>query len=670
MNMLIIVAASLLSLGKVEVDSQKPGCLAAESESRAFAICRDGLATPFGTIPWNDVVRVRYFQRAAQKNYTGQLSSRVRIFSDEKVVLECFESETRAYIPVEVRFDGTWLRVSVEAGDIVEPLACNTRVTALEVLPTLLKRKNSSEGSYLLPLWGGAEVKLGQKERVTSVDRLYTHQAEWEKMGMINAFGLSTPSGSMLGVIDGGEFRAQVETSFDPEGDEASQVAVVGVRADPADMVEHERKEVLFRWIPNSRDYCGMALAWGEYLRGIRGLVPLTERMKERPGLEKNLTSLRFNIFMGMKQPFRTDGSGEYFSSTTFDEAGEIVDAARAAGIGRAWVCLVGWIKDGHDGAYPSHFPVNETAGGEKALRRLIAKIRALGWDVTPHDNVHSLYNASPDMDAGVASITRAGEIQPMGVWAGGMTNLACPQMWLVRYGGDYERIADLGFDGIYYIDALGTGLFRCHDPRHPANEREFALGQLRMLGWARARFGVSAVEMPQAYTLKYIDYGAAGASGERMWFASMMNADNKTLGDTWRLSPRPLPFFNVAAHGLIAIQGGWIHNYRAAKGGIVGMYVDGGVPAIEVCRRTGAIGDLYTDSLRDVAEPYRVYCTALPELVSGNAAAFEEYAPDAVHWTFDNGIEVFANASDSPAGGIAAGTVRILKNGQEVYSK
>ena len=41
---------------------------------------------------------------------------------------------------------------------------------------------------------------------------------------------------------------------------------------------------------------------------------------------------------------------------------------ARAAGLKNCWVTLVGWIKDGHDGAYPLHFPVNERAGGEAKL--------------------------------------------------------------------------------------------------------------------------------------------------------------------------------------------------------------------------------------------------------------------------------------------------------------
>ena len=83
-----------------------------------------------------------------------------------------------------------------------------------------------------------------------------------------------------------------------------------------------------------------------------------------------------------------------------------------------------------------------------------------------------------------------------------------------------------------------------------------------------------------------------------------------------------------------------------------------------------GAIGDYYKDSLKTVAEPYRVYYELLPELACGSAVGFEEYAPDAVHWTFDNGIEVFANASKGEVRGMRPGAVRILRSGKEVFSK
>ena len=642
----------------------------AADAAEGFVLAREALVTPRGPIAWNEVIGLRFYQRAAQKHLTDRVRAKVSAFAADRVKLDCFGEESNAYVPVEIVLDKTYLRVRVEAGDIVEPLGCNYRVTALEILPRLLDARTTDAGSYLLPLYGGSVVSLAQSERVKSVDHIYTYQPEWEKFGLVNAYGLSAPTGSILAILHGGEFRAQVETSFDPAKGTARQVGVIGIRDDPADCVEHETKEALFRFLPQAKDYAGMAVAYGAYYRTERGLRPLVERMADNPALAQVMTSLRFNIFMGMKRPFRTDGSGDYFSSTTFAEAAEIVDAARAAGIDRAWVCLVGWIKDGHDGAYPSHFPVNAQAGGEAALKDLLAKIRGYGWPVTPHDNIHSLYNASADFDAAAASYTRAGEIQPMGVWAGGMTNLACPQVWLARYGGDFERIAALGFGGVYYIDALGTAMFRCHHPLHPADERAFALGQMKVLGWARAKFGASATEVPTAYALKYIDYGGNGASGRRLWFSGLLDEKNESLGDTWRLHPRAVPFQSVAMHGLVAYQGNWIHDFRRQPGGTVGLYVDGGVPAMEVCAHPGAIGDDYRESLKTVAEPYRVYYRLVPDLATGVATDFEEYAPDAVHWTYDNGLEVFVNATEAESAGLRPLSVRILRNGKEIYVK
>ena len=68
--------------------------------------------------------------------------------------------------------------------------------------------------------------------------------------------------------------------------------------------------------------------------------------------------------------------------------------------------------------------------------------------------------------------------------------------------------------------------------------------------------------------------------------------------------------------------------------------------------------------------EPYKVFYELVPEMKNGNAVAFEEFAPDVVHWTFDNGVETYVNGTDAAAGGLKPMSLRILRNGREVYAK
>ncbi len=633
-------------------------------DGTGFSFVADGVVTPRGKIAWNDLMRVRMYDRAAQKHPTFGVTAAVRTFGKKRVDIDFVQPESKSFIPARIVIDGTYLRFQVESGDIVEPLGGCWRVMALEIAPALLDVPEGEDASYLLPVFGGLVTPAAHSRKLHSVDRIYFQQSEWEKYGQANAFGVSTKNGSMLGIVHGGEFRAWVETLACP-GEASRQFAVIGIREEPYDMVEHERKELLYRWLPKAHDYSGMSLAYRDYLLEERELLPLSVRAKSNPALDKVLHSMRFNVFTGMKVwPFKPDGSSPYFASTSFDEAGQILDEARAAGFDKCWVVVVGWIKDGHDGAYPSHFPVNERAGGEKALRKLLAKIRSWDWPVSPHDNIQSLYTASQDFDRSVAAVTRGGETEAMGIWSGGLTNLACPQVWMTRFGGEFERIKDVGFNGVYYIDALSTALFRCHDPRHPANEREFALAQARVLAYVRNLFGASAAEMPSTYLLKYIDYGHAVGSADRARNINLIDGDT---GAFLREGGRHVPFFSTAVHGIIQMQGDWLASYRGPAGTLP-LYVDGGMPSVEVCMHPGAIGDYYRDSLKTAAEPYKVFYEIVPELGMGLTTEFEEYAPDAVHYAYDNGIEVFVNATDKKAGGLPPYSLKILRNGKIVY--
>lgn len=648
---LLALAAALAAVACV--------CEAAEG----FSFERDGLVTPRGKIAWNDMLDVKSYERPTQKYKHYGVTAKVRVFTDRRVELDFTEQKSGSYIPMRLDLDDTYLRATVRAGDIVEPLGCSYRVMELAILPTVLDAKVGEEGRYLLPIYGGVISPFKADRRHFTRDRIYVQQDMWEKMGMANAFGACRGGDGTLGLVHRGDFFAWVETTVDPETGLCRQSPVVRVREDPGDTQSFETKEILFRNLKGAKDWTRLALAYGEYLRTERELLPLEVRERGNEALKYILSAVRINIFMGLKQPFVPDGSSPYFSATTFAEAEKIVDEVHSRGIGKAWFCLVGWIRDGHDGAYPSHFPVNAQAGGEDALRRLIAKIRGYGYAVTPHDNIHSCYAASPDYDSQIPCRMRNGEELPMGIWSGGMIRIGCPHLYLQRYGGDFARIRDLGFSGIYYIDALMPVLFQCYDPRHRADEREFIEGQLRVLQWMKGEYGVAATETQATPALRYADYGSNGGSGNRVFFSRLLSPDTKAMFE------RYVPFYNVAIHGLIVYQSGWIHAVRK-NGGWKAMLVDGGVPAAETAMRNGANGDYYMDSLDDMMDYWDLCFNVAPEFSRGIATAFEEFAPDVVHWTFHNGLELYVNGTDRETAGFKAKSVKALRNGRTIYEK
>ena len=79
-------------------------------------------------------------------------------------------------------------------------------------------------------------------------------------------------------------------------------------------------------------------------------------------------------------------------AAVTFDRCGDIVREFKRQGVNHAEICLVGWNKGGHDGAYPQLFPVEPALGGEKKLRDFIALSNREGFQTVCHTCFYSAY--------------------------------------------------------------------------------------------------------------------------------------------------------------------------------------------------------------------------------------------------------------------------------------
>lgn len=631
-----------------------------------FTIDEKGLSGFRTTLDWKDLLEFQLFLRPEQQNRT-HVPDRVwvRVLRPDFAAIDYYDSASGTMVPVEVRVDTRYLRVSILAGDIVEDNSSSWRLMRVAVASSLLDAQTDEAGSYLLPVFGGGLASFRKTGKLRTLDRIYMQQSEWEKFGFVNAFGAQFGKGAVLGIVHSGDFRAWIETTFNDAPDRTRQRLVFGIRHAASDFPEQEAKTVLFRELPDARDYTDMAFAFREYLLDERGLTPLRERMRGNAVLDYAVKAMRTKIFFGIKKPFVSDGIAPYNCCTTFAEAETMLLEMHRSGITKAIVTLVGWNTGGHDGAYPTHFPVNVEAGGEEALRHLIALAKELGYQIVPHDNSSSMYQCSPAFDRFYISKDENGETQNSGLWAGGLTYLTCPQVFMQRFGGEFHRIRDLGFEGSYYIDGLGTGLFRCSDPAHPANEKELALGQMRALGYVRMLYGSSSTENPAVYTLPYIDEAAHIPCGNRCaFFRKRLPTEFNAICD------RAVPFFHIAVHGIITYQSGWIHTYRDdGLKGVLTLFVEGSRPSMEVSERALGCGDDFRASMKDILEPYKVAFEMIGDVHEAFFASYRECAPDAVRVRYDNGVEMDVNATDAEVDGMPPASLVVRRDGKTVYT-
>lgn len=559
------------------------------------------------------------------------------------------------FIPMVFTPHAEGLRVTIKTGAMVEQLSINRRVMALEILPELMATRVGDAGFYLLPDYCGTLVRFTEHRPTVTRDRLYMEQREWEKLSVFNCFGCVRKGGAALAIVTQGDFFCHAVTEMNQEG-QNRLYASFGIRHEPSEPVKQEDKELLLRFLPGDNvTWFDLAKTYREYLITERGVSPLKERIADNPVLAYSVQAMRMKIFHGHK-PRSLDGNVPVIADTTFAQAEEILDRMQAAGLKNAVVTLVGWNLGGHDGAYPQRFPIEPAFGGEEGLRRLIAKAKGLGYQIVPHDNLTDMYMAGQTYDPEVVLRDAAGQPILGGIWGGGQAAKSCPVAYFDRYGPEVTRIRDLGFDGHYYCDAQSNPLYRCRDPRHPADEEQFALSQDKLTQAYRILYGAVAVEMAPAHALPFVDEGGQHSPHNIEWCMKRMHGDLKHIID------RVVPFYQLAIHGLITYQETWVKAYReiGIRKGTLRALAFGARPCMEVSYTGGGNGDFYEDSIRDIQEGYRIAFEELRDVHAELVEEYEELAPEASRIVYANGTGLTVNWGETAAAGLEPLSYRI----------
>jgi len=562
------------------------------------------------------------------------------IFESAKGIrINMINREHGVIIPVVFSVKGEALSVSVKTGAIVEQYGSMVRIMKIKLLPELLVARTGSEGYFVLPNYSGLLVNFTQKKPLVISDRIYMEQQHWEKMIMMNCFAMIKEGNGILAVVNEGDFFCHVTTEINQDGMNRIYPSF-GVRHDPDENIDQGTKEVLY-YISDAANYVKLAQIYREYLINERGVSPLKERISSNPVLDYSTKAMRVKMFLGMKVPFRADGSIPMTTYTTFKQGEELLDEMKRAGIEKAVITLVGWNLGGHDGAYPTRFPVEPLLGGEEGLKNLIAKAKSIGYQITVHDNVTDIYRSAMDFDYEYAAKTPRGEALPAGLWGGGQSFKACPTVYLNRYGYDFDRIEDLGFDGHYYMDAQCTVLWRCHDQVHPADEEEFALSLVKMTSIPREKYGAVAIEFPSAFSLPFIDEAARihNAITCKGMF-SQLPAEFLDIVD------KAIPFYQIALHGLITYQDHWIHCYENPRYGWLLELAFGARPSIEISHTGSPNSDVCANSLNLVMEAYQIQFEQLKDIHTEFIVGFEENNNGLYIVTYESGVRVSVNTS------------------------
>lgn len=250
-------------------------------------------------------------------------------------------------------------------------------------------------------------------------------------------------------------------------------------------------------------NYSGMARLYRQWQLARGEVRPLAEKVKESAALAWSAKSIFLRCKFG--RTFRRDVDHASFATNTppmtvdhtFDDFMDIMRRTKALGMDDVDMCLVGWQREGHDGPFPDHFPVDERFGGEAKMREAVALGHSLGYRMSVHLNYHNYYPAAARWRTEDVCKGLDGKPRPYWLLPAGLAHFSCFEVMSGRYvDEDFAHLRDIGIDGILHHDVTSAEYpTPCHDPHHANNRGSMTKWKRRLCEKCRATFGGSSSE-------------------------------------------------------------------------------------------------------------------------------------------------------------------------------
>ena len=361
------------------------------------------------------------------------------------------------------------------------------------------------KGYMLLPNYSGVICRFDKKVSRRHSNIVYVRQSQWEDFTNMPVFGVVHKESAFLGIITKGEFDTEVITETHKKPEKINSIyPCFHYRYSKADEIDRIDRNVRYCFlVKEEANYAGMAKTYRSYLLKERKLKPSKKKIKKNPALRYFYNAHYINLILGGVKEYsadgyqKTDGKGKFHIYSTFEETRKVIDEIKKAGIDKAILMLEYWTLDGADGAYPTKFPVDPRLGTEKELRQLIQYAKSLGYHVNNWDNYADAYKVSPDWSPSYIIKDKDGWMVRGGAWAGGQAYIMCPNEALKFAQRDLPMMKKLGFNAIWYIDAIAQPPRVCHDENHshPATRRAYGEGLRKITQLARKIFGGCVIE-------------------------------------------------------------------------------------------------------------------------------------------------------------------------------
>ena len=408
-------------------------------------------------------------------------------------------------------------------------------VKTFEIVPEFATARKGDNGYFVLP--NGLLGTFHEANGTCSTSE------DWDNC--LPFYGMKTPHDTFCMIAKGMRFRYSTRVEAKDGTYQMSHRYVLGGD------VPYEDFELEYTFLPPDAEYPQMARVYRDWQLARGAVQPIRERMKKWPEVGAAATNLEMRIRQAWKPvpspvPHQTRyNEPPVRAAVTFDRCGDIVREMKRQGVNHAEICLVGWNKGGHDGAYPQLFPVEPALGGEEKLRDFIKLSNASGFQTVCHTCFYSAYAIADDFDEEYLLKERDGSLQTRKLyWGGGQPFRICPKRAYERYAlKNMQMMKDLGFHGLHYHDVYSILAPRiCYDPRHPCSPKDSVKWYEKQMEVTREKVGGTQSEGSWDSYAGLLDF---------CMYVYSVSLDEGYLAKK-PMADRHIPLFQLVYHGVI----------------------------------------------------------------------------------------------------------------------
>ncbi len=458
-------------------------------------------------------------------------------------------------IALQVYLHDQQLCIRLNPNDVNEGDPDVFRLFAVDILPGLMTV--GADGTLLLPVNTGVLCRPANKPERSDAFLIYGEQPRWELTPTYPLCAAWTAGAGLSVFVPQGDCDAECRVRTDGAGNGSTGFAFTLRRHWP-DPVDPETRELCLAPFTPAKDdpIRHAAQRVRQHITGHWGKPTLEQRAEECGDVAYLLNAYIVKLFHGVlnngAMMFNYTGDipkGELVNLMTFAEATAGLKQLHQAGIDRVVTQSVGWNTLGHDGLYPTRFPIEPAFGGEEAFRQMIATGNALGYHMNVHDNFMMNTPKSPDWNAEYVIQDIHGEPLMNGCWAAGPEYATWPNALPdERLEGHMAKMKTFGIRGMYYLDYMQHPLEVNYHPQHGGPRRAYACGQASVLEKAKEVFGSVGTEFGFLHSAVAADHLCTGGEPAHM----------RRIDPTWPIADlidQTVPVWQMAMSGLAIIE-------------------------------------------------------------------------------------------------------------------